>query len=83
MALYYTVLVERDFSTITVSEYALYFWLAAYLYDELSAWNEAGSIFYTSDVWNVFDMIMITIGIIFAALREFPFFAAASTAYPS
>lgn len=70
MALYYTVLVERDFTTITVAEYALYFWLAAYLYDELSAWNDAGSIFYTSDVWNVFDMIMITIGTIFAVLRE-------------
>lgn len=46
-------------------------WLAAFLYDELSAWNDAGSIFYTSDIWNVFDMIMIFIGIIFASLREF------------
>ncbi|SPN99870.1 uncharacterized protein DNG_02722 [Cephalotrichum gorgonifer] len=69
MALYYTVLIEQNPTTITRAEYVLYVWLAAFLYDELAAWNDAGSVFYTSDVWNVFDMIMITIGIIFAALR--------------
>lgn len=71
MSFYYAVLVARDPVNIIPAEYALYALLAAYLYDELSAWNDAGSIFYTSDVWNVFDMIMITIGIVFASLREY------------
>lgn len=70
MAIYYTVLVERDVDVITRAEYVLYIWLAAFLYDEISAWNDAGSMFYTSDLWNVFDMIMISLGITFAILSE-------------
>ncbi|PKS09265.1 hypothetical protein jhhlp_003879 [Lomentospora prolificans] len=70
MALYYTVLVERDIDVVTGTEYILYLWLAAFLYDEISAWKDAGSIFYTSDIWNLFDMIMISLGISFAILKN-------------
>lgn len=70
MALYYTVLVERDIEVITGTEYILYILLGAFLYDEISAWRDAGSIFYTSDIWNLFDMIMIILGITFAVLKN-------------
>ncbi|KAM0324922.1 hypothetical protein ACHAQA_007888 [Verticillium albo-atrum] len=75
LGLYYAVLVELNTEgitpteRITPTEAALYFWFAAFCYDELSEWNDAGSIFYAADIWNLFDMIMIGIGIIFAVLR--------------
>jgi hypothetical protein len=68
--LYYGVLVERDPEKISPTEIMLYLWLAAFCYDEVSEWIDAGSIFYAADVWNLFDMIMIVIGAIFAALRK-------------
>ncbi|KAL2759891.1 hypothetical protein ACRALDRAFT_1013040, partial [Sodiomyces alcalophilus JCM 7366] len=70
LCLYYAVLLgEKDPARISGTEIALYVWLAAFFYDELSAWIDAGSIFYTADIWNMFDMIMIGIGISFAVLR--------------
>ncbi|KAL7956222.1 hypothetical protein V8C34DRAFT_289558 [Trichoderma compactum] len=69
MCLYYSVLIVRDESRLTGPEIALFFWLAAFFYDELSEWIDAGAIFYATDIWNLFDMIMILIGTIFAVLR--------------
>ncbi|KAK3358269.1 hypothetical protein B0T24DRAFT_520879 [Lasiosphaeria ovina] len=69
LALYYAVLVERNPDYITPLESFLYLWLAAFSYDELSEWIDAGSIFYATDVWNIFDMAMIVIGSIFVVLR--------------
>jgi hypothetical protein len=48
----------------------LFLWIAAFFYDELSEWLDAGSIFYATDIWNLFDMIMIAIGFTFAILRK-------------
>ena len=72
LCLYYAVLVERDLAHVTSLEILLYVWLAAFLYDELGEWMDAGSVFYAVDVWNLFDIIMISIGIIFAIMSEFP-----------
>ncbi|WYZ45947.1 hypothetical protein EsH8_IX_000172 [Colletotrichum jinshuiense] len=69
LCLYYSVLVEQNTERITHNEVVLYIWLAAFLYDELSEWADAGTIFYATDVWNLFDMVMIGIGITFAVLR--------------
>ncbi|KAF4445121.1 Calcium channel YVC1 [Fusarium austroafricanum] len=69
LALYYAVLIVRDESRITIPEVILFFWIAAFFYDELSEWLDAGSIFYATDIWNLFDMIMIAIGFTFAILR--------------
>jgi hypothetical protein len=49
--LYYAVLMERDPTRITTLEVFLCLWLAAFAYDELSEWIDAGSIFYAADVW--------------------------------
>jgi hypothetical protein len=70
LCLYYSVLIVRDESRLTSPEIALFFWIAAFFYDELSEWADAGAIFYATDIWNLFDMIMILIGIIFAVLSE-------------
>lgn len=72
LGLYYTVLVVRNEDQITVPEIALFLWIAAFFYDELSEWIDAGSVFYAADVWNLFDMAMIVIGIVFAVLSAFP-----------
>ncbi|KAF3800813.1 hypothetical protein GCG54_00009484 [Colletotrichum gloeosporioides] len=69
LILYYSVLVQQNTERITHNEIVLYLWLAAFLYDELSEWADAGTIFYATDIWNMFDMIMIGIGIAFAVLR--------------
>ncbi|KAB5572168.1 hypothetical protein GE09DRAFT_659989 [Coniochaeta sp. 2T2.1] len=69
LCLYYAVLVERNPYQISTIEIFLYIWFAAFFYDELSEWIDAGSIFYATDMWNIFDIIMMTIGILFVVLR--------------
>ncbi|KAL7628981.1 hypothetical protein AAE478_000499 [Parahypoxylon ruwenzoriense] len=69
LMLYYSVLVGQNRYTITPLEILLYIWFAAFFYDEVSEYIDAGSVFYAADVWNLFDMIMIAIGIVFAVLR--------------
>lgn len=70
LMLYYSVLIEQNRYTITPLEILLYIWFAAFFYDEISEYIDAGSVFYAADVWNLFDMIMIAIGIVFAALSK-------------
>lgn len=70
LCLYYTVLVRGVTEHITAAEVVLFCWLGAFGYDELSEWLDAGSIFYATDVWNFFDMVMVLIGVAFAILSE-------------
>ena len=70
LCLYYSILITRDDTRITATEIVLFIWIAAFFYDELSEWIDAGSIFYATDIWNLFDMTMILIGFLFAVLRE-------------
>jgi hypothetical protein len=46
-------------------EYVLYIWFAAFAYDELSEFIDAGSIFYIVDIWNGCDLIIVLIGLAF------------------
>ncbi|KAJ2988520.1 hypothetical protein NUW58_g3931 [Xylaria curta] len=69
LLLYYGVLIEHDRYTITPLEIILYVWFAAFVYDEVSEYIDAGSIFYAVDVWNVFDIAMIAIGFVYFILR--------------
>lgn len=68
LCLYYAVLIRGVTEHITPVEVVLFCWLGAFLYDELSEWLDAGSIFYATDVWNFFDMIMVLIGVVYAIL---------------
>ncbi|KAJ5042508.1 uncharacterized protein L3040_005051 [Drepanopeziza brunnea f. sp. 'multigermtubi'] len=67
--LYYAVLVERNPYHVTFLEVLLYFWFAAFSYDELGEFIDAGSIFYAVDIWNGCDIIIILIGAAFAITR--------------
>jgi hypothetical protein len=50
---------------ITPVENVLYIWFAAFAYDELSEFIDAGSIFYIVDIWNGCDLIIVLIGLAF------------------
>ncbi|KAI0397779.1 hypothetical protein F5Y17DRAFT_454663 [Xylariaceae sp. FL0594] len=69
LLLYYGVLIEQNRYAITPLEITLYIWFAAFFYDEVSEYIDAGSVFYAADVWNLFDMVMIAIGIVYFVLR--------------
>lgn len=69
LVLYYCVVLERSHSHIPVVEDVFYIWLLAFLWDEIQEWGDAG-IFYMADFWNLFDMSMLGIGIVFAVLRK-------------
>ena len=55
---------------ITPLEIGLYIWLAAFSYDEVSEFIDAGSIFYAVDIWNGCDVIIILIGAAFLITSE-------------
>jgi hypothetical protein len=55
---------------ITALEVILDIWFAAFAYDELSEFIDAGSIFYAVDIWNGCDIIIILIGAIFLVTRK-------------
>lgn len=80
LLLYYAVLVERNpyvsssmpflisnmpSDRITPVETSLYIWLAAFAYEELGEFIDAGSIFYAVDIWSGCDLIIIFIGAAF------------------
>jgi len=67
--LYYAVLVERNPYRITAIEVMLYIWFAAFAYDELSEFKDAGSIFYSVDIWNGCDLVIILIGAAYVITR--------------
>ncbi|KAI1131350.1 ion transporter [Nemania abortiva] len=69
LLLYYGVLIEQNRYAITPVEVLLYLWFAAFVYDEVSEYIDAGSIFYATDIWNAFDLVMIAIGIVYFVLR--------------
>ncbi|KAI0460108.1 ion transporter [Xylaria acuta] len=69
LLLYYGVLIQQNRYAVTPIEVLLYLWFAAFVYDEVSEYIDAGSIFYATDVWNVFDIAMITIGLVYFILR--------------
>ncbi|KAF7947985.1 hypothetical protein EAE96_009054 [Botrytis aclada] len=67
--LYYAVLIERNPYYITPLEIVLYVWFAAFAYDELGEFIDAGSIFYAVDIWNSCDLMIILIGAAFLLTR--------------
>ncbi|KAM0716855.1 hypothetical protein Q7P37_006707 [Cladosporium fusiforme] len=69
LAFYYTVLVERSFHAVTVTEVTLYVWLAAFTYNELGEMYDAGLAFYAADFWAIWDLGIIATGISFFICR--------------
>lgn len=57
-------------------------WIAAFAYDELGEFRDAGTLFYATDFWSIWDIGIVGIGIayliasthfLFLALLEVPF----------
>ena len=67
--LYYAVLVQRSFGSITATEVLLYVWIAAFAYDEFGEFRDAGILFYGSDFWSVWDLAIILVGTAFFITR--------------
>ena len=63
LVLYYAVLVERNPRKITFVEVLLYIWIAAFAYDEFGEFRDAGSLFYGSDFWSLWDILIVGIGV--------------------
>ena len=72
LCFYYTVLIKARRDNLTAIEAVLWFWFAAFLYDEVSEWGDAGPTIYTADIWNFFDIAVIVIGFVFIIMSEFP-----------
>ncbi|KAI5795609.1 hypothetical protein EDC01DRAFT_59034 [Geopyxis carbonaria] len=69
LALYYTVLYERNPYHITGSEVGLIVFFLAFVVDELSSMKDSGILFYAQDFWSWLDMSMIFIGIAYLVWR--------------
>lgn len=75
LVLYYAVLVERNPEKITFVEILLYIWIAAFAYDELGEFRDAGTLFYATDFWSIWDIGIVGIGIAYLiASGNFRFF---------
>lgn len=69
LALYYAVLVQRSYDSITAAEVLLYVWVASFAYNELGEYIDAGHAFYLSDFWTLWDLAIVLIGIAFLICR--------------
>ena len=69
LGLYYAVLVERNPHKITSIEVLLYIWIAAFAYDELGEFRDAGVSFYVADFWSLWDIGIIGIGMAYMVSR--------------
>ncbi|KAG2421148.1 hypothetical protein HFD88_000764 [Aspergillus terreus] len=68
--LYYAVLVERKPTGIGTFEALMYFWIAAFIYDEVGGIADAGMLFYQMDFWKLWNLGIIVTGLAFAITRE-------------
>ena len=70
LGLYYAVLIERNSQHITVVEVLLYIWIFAFGLDEFGEFRDAGSLFYATDFWSLWDVGIIGVGIAYLVLRK-------------
>lgn len=69
LGLYYAVLLERHPERLGFFEVLLYIWIAAFAYDEIGEFRDAGHLFYAADFWSLWDLCIILIGIAFLIAR--------------
>ncbi len=55
---------------VTVIEYVLYIWIAAFAYDELGEYLDAGGVLYSVNAWNAIDVVIILLGVTFIAMSK-------------
>lgn len=69
LVLYYAVLVQRSPVSVTATEVLLYIWIAAFAYDEFGEFRDAGYLFYATDFWSIWDLMIILVGVAFFVIR--------------
>ncbi|MCJ1246489.1 hypothetical protein MMC30_003697 [Trapelia coarctata] len=69
LALYYAVLLERHPERLGFFEVLLYIWIAAFAYEEIGEFRDAGHLFYAADFWSLWDLCIILVGIAFMIAR--------------
>ncbi len=70
LALYLAVLIEQPFH-LTTLEIVFWFWSAGYMLDEIVGFNEQGFSLYIMSFWNVFDLGILLLLIVYSALRVY------------
>ncbi|KAI9821910.1 MAG: hypothetical protein M1827_002492 [Pycnora praestabilis] len=71
LALYYAVLVERNPRKITPIEILLFIWIAAFAYEEFGEFEDAGTLFYATDFWSLWDVGIVCVGAAYLVTREY------------
>jgi len=69
LGLYYAVLIQRDMQKVTSVEIWMYLMFLSLLYDEISQFFDAGSLFYTADIFSWADLTIILIFFVFLVFR--------------
>ena len=70
LVLYYAVLVERKPEKFGFVESLLYVWIVAFGDDEFGEFQDAGSAFYATDFWSLWDLGIIGIGFAYMTSSE-------------
>jgi hypothetical protein len=70
LVLYYSVLVERNQTSVGFFEALMDVWIAAFAYDELSGLVDAGVLFYQMDFWSLWNLGIIGVGVAFIIASE-------------
>lgn len=73
ICLYLAVLVERS-SRITSLELVFWFWSAGFMLDEVVGFNEQGFSLYIMSFWNIFDLGILLLLIIYYCMRVYGIF---------
>ncbi|WPH04616.1 Hypothetical protein R9X50_00750800 [Acrodontium crateriforme] len=69
LAIYYALLIQKPNDYISASEILLYVWLAAFAYNELGEFKDAGTALYSTDFWALWDIGIIVTGVAFFVIR--------------
>ncbi|KAK4146838.1 uncharacterized protein C8A04DRAFT_34721 [Dichotomopilus funicola] len=73
IGLFLAVLGQRS-STITSLELLFWFWSAGFMLDELVGFNEEGFSFYVMSFWNIFDLGILLLLIVYYCMRIYGVF---------
>lgn len=69
LVLYFVAIVGPSTEHITFVEALLYWWIAAFAYDEFGEIQDTGILFYRVDFWSLWDIGIIGVSIAFVVMR--------------
>ncbi|KUI54569.1 Calcium channel YVC1 [Cytospora mali] len=69
LALFYVVSLQRVKDHVTFWEILFYVFLLGFAFDEMDDFIESGAYFYSADIWSLWDIGILVIGVAFFVLR--------------